>query len=205
MNQGSHMGIVHIIDDDAAVRDVIRILCRSISTQVREYPSIEAFEQSDDSHLPGCALLDMRLPKLGGLPGVQHLRRHYPALPVIGMSAHATTRTVALVMKAGAVDFFDKPFVAQELLDSIQETLAREDNTRDTSELAIRLELLSRTQREVLALLTQGLTEDDTAARLSLHKKSVQRHRRNALEKLRISPGEEQLLQGLLATSDRSA
>jgi FixJ family two-component response regulator len=199
------LNIVHVIDDDSAVRDVIRILCRSISAQVREYPSIEAFDQSSDHALAGCILLDMRLPKLGGLPGVQHIRKNYPAQPVIGMSAHATTRTVALAMKAGAVDFFDKPFVAQELLDSIQETLAREDNTRDTSELAIRLELLSRTQREVLALLTQGLTEDDTAARLSLHKKSVQRHRRNALEKLRISPGEEQLLQGLLATSDRSA
>lgn len=199
------MSIVHIIDDDAAVRDVIRILCRSISIQVQEYASIEAFEQSDDSHLPGCALLDMRLPRLGGLPGVQHIRRHYPALPVIGMSAHATTRTVALAMKAGAVDFFDKPFVAQELLDSIQETLARADNTRNTPELAIRLELLSRTQREVLALLTQGLTEDEAAARLSLHKKSVQRHRRNALEKLRLTVGEEHLLQGLLNATGGSA
>lgn len=199
------MSIVHIIDDDAAVRDVIRILCRSISIQVQEYASIEAFEQSDVSHLPGCALLDMRLPRLGGLPGVQHIRRHYPALPVIGMSAHATTRTVALAMKAGAVDFFDKPFVAQELLDSIQETLARADNTRNTPELAIRLELLSRTQREVLALLTQGLTEDEAAARLSLHKKSVQRHRRNALEKLRLPVGEEHLLQGLLNATGGSA
>lgn len=199
------MNTVHVIDDDSAVRDVIRILCRSISIQVQEYPSIEIFDQKAVTDLKGCILLDMRLPKLGGLPGVQHLRRHYPALPLIGMSAHATTRTVALVMKAGAVDFFDKPFVAQELLDSIQETLAREDNTKDTSELAIRLELLSRTQREVLALLTQGLTEDDTAARLSLHKKSVQRHRRNALVKIRLSMGEEHLLQGLFDATSGSA
>jgi FixJ family two-component response regulator len=199
------MSTVHVIDDDVAVRDVIRILCRSISIQVQEYPSIEIFDQKADTELKGCILLDMRLPKLGGLPGVQHIRKLYPALPVIGMSAHATTRTVALAMKAGAVDFFDKPFVAQELLDSIQETLATAHDIGTSSELAVRLELLSRTQREVLALLTQGLTEDEAAARLSLHKKSVQRHRRNALEKLRISPGEEHLLQGLLAATDRSA
>ncbi len=198
------MGIVHIIDDDAAVRDVIRILCRSISIQVQEYPSIEAFEQSADSHYPGCALLDMRLPKLGGLPGVQYIRKLYPALPVIGMSAHATTRTVALAMKAGAVDFFDKPFLAQELLDSIQEALARVENSKTSPELAIRLELLSRTQREVLALIAQGLTEDEAAATLSLHKKSVQRHRRNALEKLRLNPGEENLVQGLPDAKGRS-
>jgi FixJ family two-component response regulator len=105
------MSAVHVIDDDGAVRDVIRILCRSISAQVREYPSIEAFDDSSEGVLSGCILLDMRLPKVGGLPGVQHIRTTYPALPVIGMSAHATTRTVALAMKAGAVDFFDKPFV----------------------------------------------------------------------------------------------
>jgi FixJ family two-component response regulator len=89
------VSIVHVIDDDTAVREVIRILCRSISAEVREHASIEAFDQSADNGLAGCILLDMRLPKLGGLAGVQHICSHYPALPVIGMSAHATTRTVA--------------------------------------------------------------------------------------------------------------
>ena len=192
------MGIVHIIDDDAAVRDVIRILCRSISTQVREYPSIEAFDQSADNHLRGCALLDMRLPKLGGLPGVQHIRKHYPALPVIGMSAHATTRTVALAMKAGAVDFFDKPFVPQELLDSIQEALLRSEIPQVPAELSIRVHLLSRTQREVMALLASGMGDGDAAQALSLHRKSVQRHRRNALDKLQLEPGQESILLDLL-------
>jgi two-component system, LuxR family, response regulator FixJ len=192
------LGIVHVIDDDSAVRDVIRILCRSISAQVREYSSIEAFDDSSEGVLSGCILLDMRLPKLGGLPGVQHIRKNYPALPVIGMSAHATTRTVAMAMKAGAVDFFDKPFVPQDLLDSIQEALARSRDTQVPQELNIRLELLSRTQRQVLTLLAQGCSEEEAASALSLHKKSVQRHRRNALEKLKLSAGEEHLLKGLL-------
>jgi FixJ family two-component response regulator len=174
------LNIVHVIDDDSAVRDVIRILCRSISAQVREYPSIEAFDQSSDHALAGCILLDMRLPKLGGLPGVQHIRKNYPAQPVIGMSAHATTRTVALAMKAGAVDFFDKPFVPQDLLDSIQEALSKTRDAQVPAELNIRLELLSRTQRQVLALLAQGSSEDEAATALSLHKKSMQRHRRHA-------------------------
>lgn len=192
------LGIVHAIDDDAAVRDVIRILCKSISAQVREYASIEAFDQSAEKELTGCILLDMRLPKLGGLPGVQHIRRNYPALPLIGMSAHATTRTVALAMKAGAVDFFDKPFVAQDLLDSIQHALSLSLDRQTPKELSIRLELLSRTQRQVLSLLSKGSSEEETASTLSLHKKSVQRHRRNALEKLKLSIGEEHLLQDLL-------
>jgi FixJ family two-component response regulator len=192
------MSIVHVIDDDSSVRDVIRILCRSISAQVREYPSIEAFDQNSEKELRGCILLDMRLPKLGGLPGVQHIRQNYPALPVIGMSAHATTRTVALAMKAGAIDFFDKPFVPQDLLDSIQQALALSGDRQVPQELSIRMELLSRTQRQVLSQLSNGSSEDETASALSLHKKSVQRHRRNALDKLKLMPGEEHLLQGLL-------
>jgi two-component system response regulator DctR len=100
-------------------------------------------------------------------------------------------------MKAGAVDFFDKPFVLQDLLDGIQDALARSRETEAPSELRIRLELLSRTQRDVLALLVQGSSEEETSA-LSLHKKSVQRHRKKALEKLKIQHGQEHLLQGFL-------
>jgi len=192
------MSIVYVIDDDSAVRDVIRILCRSISAQVREYPSVEAFDQRPDEALDGCLLLDMRLPKLGGLLGVQHIRRNYPGLPLIGMSAHATTRTVALAMKAGAVDFFDKPFVSQDLLDSIQAAFALSGEIQGSSELTIRVELLSRTQRQVLSLLSKGLSENEASSILSLHKKSVQRHRRQGLEKLKLMRGEEHQLQGLL-------
>jgi two-component system response regulator FixJ len=192
------LAVVHVVDDDSAVRDVVRILCRSIAIQVEEYPSIEAFDQSHDSPRQGCVLLDLRLPKLGGLPGVQHIRRNYPLLPVIVMSAHATTRTVAQAMKAGAVDFFDKPFVSQDLLDSIQEALALSYSAQMPKELSIRLELLSRTQRQVLSLIADGASDEQAAAALSLHKKSIQRHRRNALAKLMLKPGEEHLVQGLL-------
>ena len=195
------MSVVHVIDDDSAVRDVIRILCRSISMQVKEYPSIEAFDRSEENTRSGCILLDLRLPQLGGLPGVQHICRTYPHLPVIVMSAHATTRTVALAMKSGAIDFFDKPFVSQDLLDSIQQALTIVRTPQVPKELSIRIELLSRTQREVLTVLAKGASDDEAAAILSLHKKSVQRHRRNALQKLMLKPGDERGLTDLLAGS----
>ncbi|HEY8577163.1 MAG TPA: response regulator [Devosia sp.] len=192
------MGTVHVIDDDSAVRDVIGILCRSISTPYAEYPSIEAFDQSEGRTQAGCILLDLRLPRLGGLPGVQHICSSYPNHPVIVMSAYATTRTVALSMKAGAVDFFDKPFVSQDLLDSIQQALATSRDAETPPELKIRLELLSSTQRRVMSVLAHGASDDEAAVALSLHKKSIQRHRRSALEKLMLSPGEETKLLGLL-------
>lgn len=181
----------HIIDDDPGVRGTVTALCRTIGIEVLEYGDIAEFDRHRSLSQSGCVLLDLRLPRLGGLPGLQHVLDNHPNLPVIVISAYADVRTVALAMRAGATDFFQKPFDAQELLDSIQSAIAAAATNLAGDETAIRIELLSRQQTEVVRRLALGLSEPEIAMELNLHIKSVQRHRKNAAAKLHIQVGDE--------------
>jgi FixJ family two-component response regulator len=194
-----HNQMVYVIDDDDAVRATIRTLCKSIGMSVEEYASIRDFEAANVPEYGGCILLDLRMPRLGGLPGVQHVRSIRPQLPVIVMSGHADVRTAVQAMKAGAVDFFEKPFGPQELLDSVQNAIAAAPQAQVPAELTIRLELLTTQQRRILERLSMGQTEEAIASEMDLHLKSVQRHRKNAVAKLGLKRGEEGVLRSLLA------
>jgi FixJ family two-component response regulator len=168
-------------------------ICRTVGLEVRCFGDLRLLEETD---LParGCVILDLRLPGLGGIPAVERLRRLSPRLPVICVSAFVDARTVVRALRAGAVDFFDKPFSQNEMVEAIQLALqgslmlpAASAAPRSDRELRRLLNTLTRRQKDVLSYFAVGAEDREIAHRLGLHRRTVQRHLRNALAVLELS------------------
>jgi FixJ family two-component response regulator len=196
--------VLYIVDDDKAVRESVSVLAGTIGLNVREAETLADLESKYDHERPGCVLLDLRIPGLSGLPALEHLRGQGIGTPVIFFSAYADARFVARAMKQGAFDFFEKPFAPQELLESIQTAIDADIEQRRSGahrrEMQARLEGLSPRERAVVTRVAQGETVTRIAAEEGLSRKTVEKYRREGLEKLRLQPGREsELIQlGLL-------
>jgi two-component system response regulator DctR len=179
---------VFIVDDDAAVRDSIKELVESVGLQAEGYDSALAFLDAFESQRPGCLVLDVRMAEMSGLVLQERLNELEAGIPVILLTGHGDVPMVVQAMRSGAVDFIQKPYREQALLDSINAALARDaaarhlSSTVDDSER--RLATLTDREREVLGQILSGLTSKEIARELAVSPRTVDAHRKNLLRKL---------------------
>jgi FixJ family two-component response regulator len=179
---------VHIVDDDESQREALLGLLRSVDIKGRAYPTVADFLAAKLSDAPGCLVLDVRLPGIGGLDFQAQLASHGIRLPVILITGHGDIPMSVRGMKAGAVDFLTKPFRDQDMLDAILTAVARDRIRRAaeaaSSELEARFKSLSPREREVMALVTSGKMNKQIAHELGLSQVTVKIHRGAAMHKM---------------------
>jgi two-component system response regulator FixJ len=181
---------IFVVDDDAGVRDSLRWLLESVSLQVETFGSAADFLRVCDSHCHGCMILDIRMPNISGLQLQDILVERGCRLPIIMLTGNGDVRTVARAMQKGAVDFFEKPFNTQELLDRIQSVLAAEAHRcQEESACAVirkRIESLTLREREVLDWVVSGTANKRIAGELGISIKTVEVHRARVMEKMAV-------------------
>jgi len=188
--------LVHLVDDDEAVRRSASFMLRTSNFLVKTYASgIELLAVKD---LPkGCVLLDVRMPEMDGLEVQAELVRRGQALPVIIMTGHGEIGIAVQAMKAGAIDFIEKPFEKAVLLAAIEQGTSRLEhssaNSRKTNQAAVKLRLLSSREREVLDGLAKGLPNKSIAYDLGISPRTVEIHRANLMSKLGVKSLSEAL------------
>jgi len=181
------MNAVHVVDDDAAVRDSLRVLLSSAGFPVRTYDSATAFLAAA-AGLAGCVLTDVRMPQMDGLELQQRLSQRDIHLPVIVMTGQRDIPLAVRAMKAGAVDFLEKPFDEASLLDAVRRALAESKRIEETDSAAAeairRLAALTAREREVLQLRVTGLPTKAIANKLGASPRTVEVQRARVFEKL---------------------
>ncbi|TPG56730.1 DNA-binding response regulator [Sphingomonas glacialis] len=180
--------VVHIIDDDASLRFGIESLLRSVGIVSRSYEAVSAFLEAKLDDAPGCLLLDVRMPGIGGLEFQAQLESLGILYPVVMITGHADVPMSVRAMKAGAVDFLSKPFRDQDLLDAVASALERDGARRvvaaENATLAKRYASLSPREREVMSLVTIGKLNKQVAFELGLSEVTVKIHRGSAMRKM---------------------
>ena len=179
---------IHIVDDDKSQREALLGLLRSVDINGRAYPTVADFLAAKLPDAPGCLVLDVRLPGIGGLDFQAQLASHGIRLPVILITGHGDIPMSVRGMKAGAVDFLTKPFRDQDILDAISTAVARDQIRRAaeaaSSGLETRFKSLSPREREVMALVTSGKMNKQIAHELGLSQVTVKIHRGAAMHKM---------------------
>ena len=179
---------VFVIDDDAAMRDSLKDLIRSVGLRVELFASAQDFLRSEHPDVPGCIVLDVRMPGLSGLDLQRRLADAGLAIPIVFISGHGDIPMTVRALKAGAVEFLTKPFRDQELLDAIQQALDRDCQARDEraamEALHRRFASLTPREREVMARVVAGLLNKQIAAELGTSENTVKTHRHQVMEKM---------------------
>ena len=179
--------IVHVVDDDDAVRQALCALLASVGIETRAYPSATRFLEAVGPDTTGCIVLDIRMPGMSGLELQQVLNSRNIRLPVIIVTGHGDVSLAVRAMKAGAADFLLKPFNEQELLDRIQQSLeahaAAQREIQARKEAAQRFAGLTSREREVLARVMAGQHNKAIAFDLGISEKTVDVHRFNIMRK----------------------
>lgn len=181
---------VFIVDDDPGVRDAIGLLLRSVGLPFRGFSSAHEFLEAYSPSMAGCLILDVRMPGMGGLDLQNHLQELGSILPIIFITAHGDVPMAVNAVKAGAMDFVEKPFRDQALLDKVQEALALNARLRDAdeelAELRERLESLTPREREVMELVVDGKANKNIARALGISQRTVEIHRARVMEKMGV-------------------
>jgi FixJ family two-component response regulator len=180
--------IVHVFDDDEFIRSSLEDLLRSVGYQVRLYGRAEDFLAADISEAPGCVIVDVRMPGPSGLELQAALTDRNDRLPVILMSGHGDIRMSVQAMKAGAVDFIEKPFRDQEMLEAVAGAIRTWKSTAagpDLPELRKRYASLTAREREVMALVCKGRMNKQIAGALDIQQTTVKFHRSAVMTKMR--------------------
>ncbi len=184
----AHDSVVHLIDDDDGVRQALAFLLAASGFAVRIYESALAFLEQVPAVHAGCIVTDVRMPGLDGLELLRQLKARQIGLPVIVMTGHGDVPLAVEAMKAGAVDFIEKPFNDETLLSAIRAATERHarDSRREDEMAAIRtrLDALSTREREVLEGLVSGHLNKTIAYDLSISARTVEVHRANLMMKM---------------------
>jgi FixJ family two-component response regulator len=180
--------VVFVIDDDPSVREAIRNLIRSVGLRVEPFETAQDFLRSEIQDIPGCLVLDVRLPGLSGLDLQRELAARKVTLPIIFITGHADIPMSVHAMKAGALEFLTKPFRDQDLLDAIQQALERARSMRqeraNAARLRARLDALTSREREVMNLVVAGLLNKQIAGELHISEITVKLHRGQVMKKM---------------------
>jgi FixJ family two-component response regulator len=180
--------IVFVVDDDASVREAVHRLIASVGLRVETFGSTREFLNRQRPDTPSCLVLDVRLPDVSGLEFQRDLAAANFAIPIIFITGHADVPMSVRAMKAGAVEFLTKPFRGQELLDAVQEAIAKDRIARDErlqmSDLRGRYESLTPREQEVLKLVTSGLLNKQIGAELGISELTIKTHRSRVMEKM---------------------
>lgn len=176
--------IVHIVDDDEAVRQSLAFLLSSTGLAVRLYDSATSFLAGLASVKGGCLITDMRMPDMTGLELLHQLRAKACGLPAIVITGHGDVALAVEAMKAGAVDFIEKPFDQEAILTAVKAALERGGEGGDTAAIATRLASLSERERQVLEGLIAGHPNKTIAHDLGISPRTVEVYRANLMTKM---------------------
>lgn len=208
MNVPPEQCTVHVVDDDPALRRALRFLLDSVGWTVRLHASAEEFlEVAGASDQPCCLLLDIRMPSMSGLELQQVLAERGLDWPILFMTGHADVSMAVQAMKSGALDFIEKPFNDQKVLDAVAAAMRRsaeaidEAHRRQAARAA--LAALSPREQEVALLVARGLPNKQIAAALGISEKTVHIHRQHVMEKAGVSSAAE--LARLMLRADPAA
>ena len=179
---------VFIVDDDAAIRIAMQALMDSVNLEYEIFGSADEFLEKVSDQRPGCLVLDIRMPGLGGLELQEELLQRENTLPIIFITGHGDVPMAVEAMQKGAVDFIQKPFRDQELLDRIREALETDEERREAqqqhAEVAHRLDRLTNREREVFDLVVTGKPNKVIAYELGVSQRTVEIHRARVMEKM---------------------
>lgn len=197
---------VFVVDDDQAMRTSLQWLIEATGLAVQTYASADVFLASYSPGRAGCLVLDVRMPGMSGLELQNYLTRQGYRLPVILITGHGDVAMAVKAMKAGAVDFIEKPFHDEDLLRSIRHALEFDQKHRASrsarAEIAMRLAELTPREHEVMSLVTEGQSNREIAQALGVSAKTVEAHRARVMEKMRAASLAELVRMALLAAPD---
>lgn len=182
---------VFVVDDDQAVRDSLRWLLESVGHPVESFSSALEFLASYQPEQPGCLVLDVRMPGMSGLELQEALANRHFCIPILIITGHGDISMAVQAMKDGALDFIEKPFNDQLLLDRVQNAIVQDARWRqernEKSELKERLDQLTPREKEVLQEVVAGKPNKVVAHTLGISVKTVEIHRARAMEKMQAN------------------
>jgi FixJ family two-component response regulator len=184
----SNANTVYVVDDDAGMLESTQWLLESVGLEVRAYSDGRQFLDAVEDQRPGCVILDIRMPGLGGLNVQEELQKRGLEIPIIFVSGHADVPIVVRAFKSGAFDFIEKPFNEQLLLDSVQQALQSptkpEPPARSDADTEALISTLTRRERDVFLPLAQGYTSKEIAEQLDVSVKTIDLYRARVMKRL---------------------
>jgi two-component system response regulator FixJ len=179
---------IYVVDDDPSVRESTKLMLKSVGFNVKTFGSAQDFLKANIQQDLGCLVLDVRMPGMSGLDLQEKLVSAKTPLPVIFITGHGTVPMSVRAMKAGAVDFLQKPFEEQDLLDAINRAIARQRERKSkkdqAEELQLRLKALTPREYEVFSLLVTGMANKEIAYELGASERTIKAHRARIMEKM---------------------
>lgn len=180
--------VVFVVDDDDSMRLALARLFYSMKMRVEVFASAQEFLKSKRPDVPSCLVLDVRLPGLSGLDFQAELVKQEIRIPIVFITGHGDIPMSVKAMKAGAIDFLAKPFRDQDLLDAVAAAIQGDQNRREQehviSDLRAHFESLTPREREIMALVVDGLMSKQIAARIELSEITVKVHRSHLMRKM---------------------
>ncbi len=180
--------VVFIVDDDSSVRRSLERLIQSVGLTAKSYASAREFLQSGHGEETGCLVLDVRMPEVSGLELQEKMTKAGILLPIIFISGHSTVPMSVRAMKAGALDFLQKPFDEQDLLEAVYRAIDRcrqdQAHREELKELEARIRTLTPKEHEVFVLVITGMPNKNIADRLDTAEKTVKVHRASIMKKM---------------------
>ena len=199
---------VFVVDDDADLRESLGWLFESAGLRFKSYSTAQEFLTDYKPEEPGCLLLDVRMPGLSGLDLQEELRRRGVPPPIIIMTGHARVPMAVRALKGGAIDFIQKPFSDQSLLERIRQAIDLDRRTRqartEAAKFAALLTYLTPREREVMDLVIAGKPNKIIAADLGISPKTVEIHRGRVMEKMQVESVAELVRLDLLCRANRA-
>ena len=181
---------VFVVDDDPAVLRGLRLLIKSVKLNVKTYSSAQEFLDDYDPAQPGCLLLDLRMPGISGLELQEILRTRNIPIPIIIITGYGEVLSAVQAMRKGAINFLEKPFNDQHLLEEVQKAIAEDAQVRqkhaEQEAVLARLALLTPREREVMDLVTAGKLNKVIARQLGIGPKTVEFHRSHIMKKMKV-------------------
>ena len=183
-------GTVFIVDDDKAMRDGVSLLVKSVGLPAKSFPNAQSFLDHYCASEPGCLVLDVRMPGMSGVELHEELARRKIGLPVIFLTGHGDVAMGVSAMKAGAVDFIEKPPYDQVLLDAIQKAITKDEHRRlhqrEQEIISGRVSSLTGREHQVMTHLVQGRSDKQVAGEMNISVRGAAFHRANILKKMGV-------------------
>jgi FixJ family two-component response regulator len=184
----NNSAVVHVVDDDAALRGALESLFESVGLATRAYGAASEFFDANVADKPGCIVIDIRLPDMSGLEFQARLTQMGFRLPVVMMTGYGDIPMTVRAMKRGAVDFLPKPFRDQDMLDAVMAAIERDRQRRTADEDALRMrqrfETLTPREQQVMMLVTTGKMNKQVAGDLGVSEITVKLHRGAVMRKM---------------------